>query len=274
MKPHPATVPCPATDLFALSSSEAFFAPLAGLTEASVHARSCPELPDAAWLHLGIARTLHAPRSGRGFLQTFAPHLPCCPQNSHFFETLKSPRRSALVAEVSAAVAKRVPALEAALPEALANFDLYAGDGHWHEAAIHDAPIDQRRWAVGHLYGLSLRSHALSHLDLAVGKKEHDMGAIKRLGAAAFRPATAKGRKTLWVWDRAGIDFKLWHYWKSCHGIYFISRVKENMCLEVVGQPRPEPDHAPFNAGVLADELARVRQFAEKFHCCAATCVI
>jgi hypothetical protein len=217
-------------------------------------------LSDQAWLRLGIARTLHAPRSGRGFLQTFAPHLEVCPDTSHFFETLKSPRRAALVADVAERLARSVPELEPGLPDELAGYDAYAGDGHWHEAAAHDADIDERKWAVGHLYGLNLRTRALLHLCLAEGKKEHDMGAIQRLGAELFRMRAPKGRKVVWIWDRAGIDFRLWHHWKHQHGIYFISRVKENMRLEVVGQARPDPAHASHNHGVLADELVQTSQ--------------
>ena len=105
-----------APDLLESSAREAFFGPLAGLAESSPHARSCPGLPDAAWLRLGIARTLHSPRSGRGFLQTFAPHLADCPDTSHFFEILKSPRRAALVADVAARLARQVPELEPGVP--------------------------------------------------------------------------------------------------------------------------------------------------------------
>ncbi len=247
-------------NLLESSAREAFFGPLAGLAESSPHARSCPGLPDEAWLRLGIARTLHSPRSGRGFLQTFTPHLADCPDTSHFFEILKSPRRAALVADVAARLARRVPELEPGVPVELANYELHAGDGHWHEAAAHDASIDERRWAVGHLYSLNLRTRALAHLCLAEGKKEHDMGAIKRLGVELFRAGAPTGRQVLWIWDRAGIDFQLWHHWKHRHGIYFISRVKENMRLEVVGQPRPDPAHAMHNQGVLADELVQTSQ--------------
>jgi hypothetical protein len=237
---------------------DTFFSPLENLAETSPYHRHCPELSDTDWVRLGITRVLHAPCSGRAFLQTFRPHLACCPELSHFFESLKSARRLALVADVAKRQAAAMPALPDALPEALSGYDLHAGDGHWHAAAAHDAPIDERRWAVGHLYALDLRTRALRHLSLAEGKKEHDMGAIKRLGAECFRMSAAKGRKVLWAWDRAGIDFQLWHHWKHCHGIYFVSRTKENMRLDVIGQTTIDP--SPFNHGVLADELVATSQ--------------
>jgi hypothetical protein len=36
--------------------------------------------------------------------------------------------------------------------------------------------------------------------------------------------------KVLYIWNRAGIDFRQWFKWKE-NGIYFLSREKENMKL-------------------------------------------
>ena len=51
----------------------------------------------------------------------------------------------------------------------LADFDLYAGDGHFIAAAT--------KYATGHLYALDLRSHSMTHLtvsDQVERNKEHD----------------------------------------------------------------------------------------------------
>ncbi len=64
--------------------------------------------------------------------------------------------------------------------------------------------------------------------------KEHDMRALKRQGIVTLRQGAAKGRKALYIWDRAGIDFRPWFKWKE-NGIYFLSREKENMKLKIVG---------------------------------------
>jgi hypothetical protein len=189
------------------------------------------------------------------------------PETGHFFETLKSPRRLRLIAEVSAALARQLPVPDAALWESLpelAGFDLYAGDGHFHAAAVHDPrdPSDGVKYAVGHFFALNLRTHALSHLAVAdqiQRKKEHDMRALKALELERLRQGAPAGRRVLYVWDRAGIDFRQWYHWKQRAGIYFVSREKENMKLEVIG------DHAwdrsdPRNQGVLADELVATSQ--------------
>jgi hypothetical protein len=67
----------------------------------------------------------------------------------------------------------------------LAHYDLYAGDGHFHQAAAHD-PRDAEsgtKYATGHCFTLNLRTQALSHLtvaDQAERKQEHDLRALKR----------------------------------------------------------------------------------------------
>ncbi len=244
-----------------------FFAPLLDLLDGAENQRVCPELPDEHWLQLGVRRTLDDHPSGRAFLQ----HLALCgvevPELSHFFETLKSARRLALVTELSAGLAASLPPLPgdgwSCVPE-LAGFDLYAGDGHFHAAAAHDRRDGQDgcKDAVGHFFALNLRSHALGHLtaaDQAARRKEHDMRALKRLGIPSLRQGAAKGRKVFYVWDRAGIDFRQWHHWKHSGGLYFLSREKENMKLEVIAENQWERTD-PRNAGVLADELVSTSQ--------------
>ena len=179
----------------------------------------------------------------------------------------KSARRLALVAEVSHGLATNLPVLDAplwkSLPE-LEAFEIYAGDGHFHAAAAHDrrASEDGLKYAVGHFFALNLRSHALAHLALAdqlERKKEHDMRALKRTSLEALRQGAASGRKVLYVWDRAGIDFRQWHRWKQSGAVYFLSREKENMALEVIAQKAWERAD-PRNQGVLANELVATSQ--------------
>ena len=109
-------------------------------------------------------------------------------------------------------------------------------------------------FATGHLYGLNLRTRALVHLihcDGETKRKEHDMGALKRLNPNELRMGAPKGRKVLWIWDKAGISFGQWHKWKQGSGVYFLSRAKENMNLTIA--PRPWDGSDPVNAGILKD---------------------
>ena len=80
-----------------------FFTPALELLPSCANLRHCPEISDSDWLRLGVHRCLQPQASGRGFLQTLASRAPdLCPDNSHFFESLKSQRRLALCAELNA----------------------------------------------------------------------------------------------------------------------------------------------------------------------------
>lgn len=240
-----------------------FLAPLEAILPKLTSMRACPELPDSDWLALGVLRVLHEVPSGRGFLQEIGPGLDNCPDVGRFFDALRSERRLALCGEADALLAA---SLSEVLPDALAGvaeldgFDVYAGDGHWHRAAAHDRrPFpDSPRSSIGHFYALDMRHDMLRHICGADGinrEHEHDMRALKRQTLEELRRGAPKGRKVLYVWDRAGIDFKAWEQWKR-GGVYFLSREKENMVLEAFLCKLWDRGDAR-NAGVLGDELAR-----------------
>jgi hypothetical protein len=96
----------------------------------------------------------------------------------------------------------------------------------------------------------------MTHLtvsDQVERKKDRDMRALKRQDILSLRQGAAKGRKVLYVWDRAGIGFRQWFKWRES-GIYFLSREKENMKLETVGVH--SFDRADrINQGVISDEM-------------------
>ena len=239
-----------------------FFRPLADLLPGLPHQRSCPELPDADWLLPGISRVLENEPSGRAFLQKAATSPLTVPGTSSFFEALASPRRLLLTQAANEALARFMTRTLtdpfAAFP-ALASFDLHAGDGHFHAAAVHD-PRDAKgtKYATGHVYLMDLRTQAMRHLDLCdkiERLKEHDLRLLKRNGYDALRGPAPKGRKVIVCWDRAIIDFAWWQKGKDTKGLYIITRPKSNTQLTRTGYN--EYDRAdPVNAGILSDELA------------------
>ena len=244
-----------------------FFAPLLEALCSASDQRLCHGVNDQDWMLLGVRRALEDHVSGRGFLQHLACRGISAPRQSNFFETLKSARRLRLTGNVAKVVEAmlRVPSGHAlSLCKELDGFDLYAGDGHYHAAASHDPrhSEDGIKYATGHFFSLNLRTHALAHLaagDQVSRKIEHDMRALKRMQIDTLRHGAPKGRKVLYVWDRAGIDFRQWYRWKHGSGIYMLSRVKENMKLEVIGENRIDTDD-PRNQGVLADEIVATSQ--------------
>jgi len=168
------------------------------------------------------------------------------------------------VAECSGLLRRRVDALRSsplATFESLALFDLYAGDGHYLEHATHDPMQGETRWPTGHFFALNLKSQSLFPLALAdlIGrKKEHDARTLKRQSVARLRQGAGKGRKVMWVWDKAGVDLPFWQERKAA-GIYFLSQRKDGMCLELE-RDRSIDFTQPINQGVTGDRLVKDRR--------------
>ena len=241
-----------------------FLEPLRAVYDHATTLRKCPVESDWDWLTKGVDRVLSNVRSGRDFLQTFQRFWTRELQVGPYFETLASERRLGMVAECSALLRRRVDALRLSPLsqfESLASFDLYAGDGHYLEHATHDPMQGETRWPTGHFFALNLKSQSLFPLalaDLAGRKKEHDVRALKRQSVALLRQGAGKGRKVLWVWDKAGVDLAFWQERKAS-GIYFLSLRKAGMCLEV--EQEQVIDFAqPINQGVAADRVVTDRR--------------
>ena len=285
------TTPAPRPDSTSHSSlvlSDRFFDPLLlGVRELPGY-RSCRKCRDEDWLRAGVWRCLAEQQSGRAFLQAHALLMADLPDVVQYFDSLSSERRLERIAQASDALferlrlASKVEDRFAQHPE-LDGFWLFAGDGHYHEAAVHDPrvvkagdlipkpvllPAEGRamsrkreepvgtKYATGHFFALDLRTRLMRHLaaaDQQERRKEHDMRALKGLSISELRMGAPKGTRVLYVWDRAGIDFRQWHHWKQS-GVYFISLEKTNMKLggEAAGREWDRAD--PRNAGVLADE--------------------
>lgn len=236
-------------------------APLKSLILSSNKTRNCPVLEDEKWITTGLLRVLSSEFSSRGFLQQLADQLQTIIPSSSFFKTLRSARRLDFCQRLNEAFAQGYQSPKSdplAGFASLGKYDIYAGDGHYRAAATHDKKIGEKKYAVGHFYTLNVRTNMLTHLDSMVEepgrKKEHDMHLLKRMSIKQLRQGAPKGRKVLYVWDKAGIDLHQWFKWKQGSSIYFLSLEKENMKLRTLGLTEFDLN-APVNAGVLADEL-------------------
>lgn len=252
-------------------------APLVDAYSGSLNKFHCKGLGDFEFLESGVSRCLSAVTSGRDFLQLLADSGRRIIEVSLFFKALKSKRRLANLVSVNLNLASlqkmRVSDPFASIKE-LANFDIYAGDGHFHVAACHDPHKSKKpglakkkangdrvkrakKLQTGHFFMLGMRDYHLSHYALAErrpgGGNEHDMHMLKRKGASALRLGAEVGRKVMIVWDRACIDFTFWETSKRI-GVYFISREKANMDIRVIGLTPHFKKSDPHNAGVIADE--------------------
>jgi len=239
----------------------AFFQPITGLARRSSHARACPDFSDDDYLQCGLLRVLESSTSGRAFLQEHGARLNNSPSQANYFATLHSPRRGAVVADVNNALRmmanQTLPDRLAGMAE-LATYEVFAVDGHWHKAASHDPRHNGVKMAVGHFYSLNLRTHTLRQLAVGEGAHEHDLSVLKRLTPRGLRQEVPKGRRTLLIYDRAGLDFG---YWKRCRhecAIYFLSRTKSNTVL-AREERRPWDASDPRNRGVQEDMWVKTR---------------
>ncbi len=245
-----------------------FFDPLTSFFSKLTQRRACPELSDQHWLHIGISRVLHEVKSGRDFLQTLRTSMTL-PGVSHFFSTLRSTRRLALCSEANGQL---VQTMKETLPDpfkafpSLAGFDIHAADGQSHAAAVHDAQqrsesssTGMAKFATSHVYALNMRTHGLTHVSIAdqiTRRREHEIRALKRLTLAAFRQKAPEGRKVLYVYDMACVDYTFWYKLKQ-GGVYFLTRAKSNTSMLKGGTLKWDPSD-PVNAGVLFNEQAGV----------------
>jgi len=237
-----------------------FFSPLWPCLEASPSQRQCQEYSDKDFLEVGVSRVLSACQSGRDLLQRLALMRDGTPGRSNFFESLKSKRRLRMVEDVGERLRHKC---SGALPDVLAQFseldefDVYAGDGHSHEHASHDEPVNGGKLCVTHLYTRNLRNGWMTHLDLCAVKEKgnhHDMAVLKSLPPAVLRQGAKRRRKVIYGYDRAAIDFEQWNKWKQGYGIYFISRTKETVILS--HQQCREVDRTnAINTNVHSDEI-------------------
>lgn len=240
-----------------------FFAPVENALLSSDNTRVCTAISDLEHLYSGVGRAMANVASGRDWVQQADPVVGKPIKVSQFFDAVKSPRRLAFLKDVNADLVRQCadigddPFAEHA---ELENFEIFAGDGHYHNCSSHEEEIEGKRRAIGHFFFMNLRVQALLHLDIARPeiikrkKKEHDITVLKRVSPEELRFGTPKGKQVLIVYDRAVVDFAQWFKWKRGKGIYIVTREKENMNLQVLGTPEVDRDD-PRNKGVVADQL-------------------
>jgi hypothetical protein len=178
--------------------------PLLSLVNKCIYKRQCNTLSDDEWIKTGLLRVLSQEPSGRAFIQKLSDAGCTDINRSLFFETLKSKRRLKLCRDISHSLYQttRLKHLESdpfAQFAALDGYDIHAGDGHYHEAAVHDERKDGTKYPTQHFYSIDMRSHALKHLTLAdtsgTRKREHDTRALKRLDRETLRQGVSGNLK-------------------------------------------------------------------------------
>lgn len=248
--------------------SSRFFADIFQLYPQSSRQYRCTDISDIHYSQLGVLRCLSSSTTGQEFLQFHADQGIANIEPSHFFKALKSPRRLANITSLNdlltGPMTRRIADPYSQCAE-LADWDLYAVDGHYHHAACFDQKSVSskgvvRAIATGHFFRMNMRTHHLSCLGMANPedgkKKAHDMTVIKRSTADELRYGAPKGRKVMLVWDKACIDYRLWFKLKHTYGIYFVTLEKSNSAAETCGV-NPLDASDPKSVGIVSDHLVR-----------------
>jgi Transposase DDE domain len=237
----------------------------------------------------GVLRPLMEAKSGRDALQSWKQgycDLFDKPDfvRSTWFNALHADSRLKAVVTVGCTfrctAAPLLPDRLAAFPE-LALYDVWTGDGHWHEASLHDEcflnkKCDLVKLPAGHIYFYNVRSGLLVHFATCEpGTQEHDMSVLKRKpldfllenaenesqetgskpAPKTKTPKTKGAKRTfLVVYDRAAIDFRFWNKKKRTKGVRLITRMKAGL-LFAPGKLLTWDQNNPINARIISDEL-------------------
>lgn len=202
--------------------SSQFFADILRLYPLSSRQYRCTDISDIHYCQLGVLRCQSSSVTGQEFLQFHADQGIANIDPSHFFKTLKNPLRLANITSLNDLLAgpmkQNIPDPFAQCPE-LDDWDLYAVDGHYHQAACFDknsisSKGELRSIATGHFFRMNMRNHHMGCLGMANPedgkKKAHDMTVIKRSSAERLRNGAPNGRKVMLDWDKACINCRHW----------------------------------------------------------------
>jgi hypothetical protein len=118
-----------------------FFQPAHDAFAGSAHRHLCHRISDEDYLAAGVLRCVSDSRTGRDFLQRHGDGGGSDIAVDLFFKAIQSERRLKNLASINAGLAPLMAASSvdpfASIPE-LKDFAIYAGDGHYHAAAVHD----------------------------------------------------------------------------------------------------------------------------------------
>jgi hypothetical protein len=154
-------------DTFPRLLEAVFFAPLLEVMAAEVATRGCPAIGDEAFAALCVLRVLQSSKSGRDFLRVHGIPNPPGLNRGHYFASLASKRRLAMLHDTLAAMGRKLLSalraddddLLAVLP-GLDGWEVWRADGHAIEHATHD-PCNQKN--------AHSPAHAIHQLDLRTG---------------------------------------------------------------------------------------------------------
>ncbi len=219
--------------------------------------RSCSELKDSDFIHLGLLRCISQVDSGRHFLQTaeevYGERVP----HSTYFKSLKSPRRMSMLEAVElqsyerhcATLSSQGIDYLASFPE-LNEYAVLAADGHFIEHACHtEKGKNDKVYAAGFIYSLNLRNGLLRPVCLVTNgtHRHHEIPALRNQFEKQNRTKDPS-QKCLTIYDKAVTDYAFWHH-QVRYGNFMISVLKANSVATFV-ESIPFDSNHKANTGV------------------------
>jgi len=224
--------------------------------------RSCPELRDTDFIHLGRLRCISQVDSGRHFLQTaeevYGEQVP----HSTYFKALKSPRRTSMLEAIElqsyechcVTLSSQGIDYLASFPE-LKGYTVLAADGHFIDHACHtEKGKNGKVYAAGFIYSLDLRNGLLRPFCLITnGTQRHQEIPALRDQLEKQNKTKNPAQKCLYVYDKAVTDYFFWDH-QAGYGNFMISVLKENSVATFVESIPFDTNHE-INTGVESYSL-------------------
>ncbi len=226
--------------------------------------RKCPDFSDTDFVHMGLLRCITSVDSGRHFIQNADELHNAAYPHSTYFNALHSRRRRDMLKAV-ALESYRLICIEAEefgidylsqFPE-LDAYDVEAADGHFITHACHTPKNDNGKvFAAGFIYAMNLRNGFLNPICKVTNgtKRSHEIPCF-RSWVEKERDKKLPGRKQLYIYDRAAIDYACWDRQRE-NEIYMISILKENAIVDFV-KVLDFDKKDPVNTGIAGYELFR-----------------
>src|SRR5665811_1261314 len=224
--------------------------------------RSCSELKDIDFIHLGLLRCISQVDSGRHFLQTaeevYGEQVP----HSTYFKSLKSPRRTSMLEAVElqsydrhcATLSSHGIDYLASFPE-VSEYTVLAADGHFIDHACHtEKGKNGKVYPAGFIYSLNLKNGLLRPFCLVTnGTHRHQEIPVLRDQLEKQNKAKNPSQKCLYVYDKAVTDYIFWNH-QTEYGNFMISVLKENSVATFVESIPFDTNHK-INTGVESYSL-------------------
>lgn len=240
-----------------------FFSPLRKSFELCESIRKCRTFEDWDYVSAGVLRALGESTTGRAFIQELWHRFDSRVGVETYFDSFRSDRRFRLLCELNERLVKDAdhyfPQHDPfAKIEQLADYEIFASDGHCLAHACHDVKVGGKYRPTNHIFALNLRTRLLSYIDMCIPnagkKKAHEITTLKHC-KKELRMGYPRGcgKKIIHAYDPAVVDYRFWMELKQ-NGIYVVTLEKSNS-RPFVEMPLGWDENDPLNEGVLADEL-------------------